>query len=403
MKTGRKPAVHRGVAKASAKSDLPRRESRAKPAFTSEAGDHFRALFENARDVIFILAGDGRITSLNRSFETFTGWSREKWLGHSFEELIVKGDRSNAREQFNRVLEGESPRSIRLRVKSLAGKIMVVEINMSPQIEHGEVVGALGIARDMTHEQRMQDALRANEEGLQAIFNNVPVSIWVEDFSGVKKAIDKLQLEGVKDIRKYLEENPSFVRKAARMVKVLDVNKDAIRLFGARKKDQLLGHLDHYLSPKALNAFKDELIAIGEGKTHFEGEMEDESLQGTPLYLWRTIVFPQTTGGFDRVLVCLTDLTEHKQTETALRESDTRLLKVLEASPIPINVNSLEDGVILYANSALEKLMEIPLDEIIGAKVADYYADPKERSRLLTEITRKGSLRDREMSLRKPD
>ncbi len=52
--------------------------------------ERYRMLIDTARDVIFALATDGVFTSLNPSFETFTGWSRAEWLGRSFEGLIAE-------------------------------------------------------------------------------------------------------------------------------------------------------------------------------------------------------------------------------------------------------------------------------------------------------------------------
>ena len=107
--------------------------------------------------------------------------------------------------------------------------------------------------------------------------------------------------------------------------------------------------------------------------------------------------------GVQAIVVNYRDITERKQAEKALLESESRLLTVLEATPIPITLTSLEDGIVLYANSALEDLLGVSISEIIGQRAANYYADPADRSQVLAELKRLGSLRDYEVRVRRRD
>jgi PAS domain S-box-containing protein len=149
-----------------------------------EREERHRALVDAARYVIFTLAPDGTFTSLNPSFETFTGWTRAEWLGHSFEELIAEEDRPSALDQFTRVLHGETLRAVRLRVQTRAGERLIVELNLSSQIKDSRTIGLLGIARDMTEEQHVADALAASERRFRALVENSLDSIAVLDAQG---------------------------------------------------------------------------------------------------------------------------------------------------------------------------------------------------------------------------
>ena len=99
----------------------------------------------------------------------------------------------------------------------------------------------------------------------------------------------------------------------------------------------------------------------------------------------------------------VTDITKSKRAEAALRDSEARLHTVVEASPLPLTINSTEEGIILYGNSALSKIMGVPLSEIVGQRAADCYADVHERSLVLAEFKQRGSLHDYEVRLRRPD
>ncbi|HUG33580.1 MAG TPA: GAF domain-containing protein, partial [Anaerolineales bacterium] len=171
----------------------------------------------------------------------------------------------------------------------------------------------------------------------------------------------------------------------------------------ADSKDELLGSLDKIVAPDMLQEFCEELIAIAEGRTFFEGEISDRTLKGKPLQLWRTIVFPREDSKFNSILVALTDKTERRQVEKQLRESEARLLTVLEASPIPITLNTQDDGIVLYGNTALADFLGVPLAAIIGQKATAFYFDPEDRGRAIEEINRTGSIHDFEVRLKRPD
>jgi|SRR5688572_9028469 len=141
-------------------------------AILRESEQRYRALFDAARDVIFTLSVDGRFTSLSPSFEVFTGWKREEWLGRSFEGLVAETDVLRVRDQFNQILHGEILRSMRLQVHHRSGKLMVIELNLSAQKVNDRAVGVLGIARDMTEEQHAEDALKASEKYFRALIEN---------------------------------------------------------------------------------------------------------------------------------------------------------------------------------------------------------------------------------------
>ena len=54
-------------------------------------------------------------------------------------------------------------------------------------------------------------ALRDGEARYRAIFEQLPISIWVEDWSGVKTMIDRLVRRGQKNWRRYFERRPDQV------------------------------------------------------------------------------------------------------------------------------------------------------------------------------------------------
>ena len=68
----------------------------------------------------------------------------------------------------------------------------------------------------------------------QTLFQLAPVSLWLEDFSAVRQAFDRLRADGVTDLRAHLRANPAEVARCSALIRVLDVNRRTLELFRAR-------------------------------------------------------------------------------------------------------------------------------------------------------------------------
>ncbi len=165
------------------------------------------------------------------------------------------------------------------------------------------------------------------EQRYRELFEESPISLWEQDYSGVKEYLDQLRDEGVADIHAYLENNPDAFIKCARLVKVVDVNTRTLELYGAGSKQELYDNLGRTVPGEAHAFFLDQLAAIAEGSTVFEGETVNLNLRGERLHIsvkWN--LFPGV--GYHRVLVALVDITERVAAEERLKERE-RLYRML--------------------------------------------------------------------------
>lgn len=122
--------------------------------------EKYRTLFTLAPDVVYSIDQQGRFDSLSPSFEIITDYKTDEWIGRPFLEIVHPDDRKKAIEIFQSRLAGESS-SYELRILGKNGRIIPIESRSRPRTEGGEVVGSIGIARDITERKRAEENLRA--------------------------------------------------------------------------------------------------------------------------------------------------------------------------------------------------------------------------------------------------
>jgi len=205
--------------------------------------------------------------------------------------------------------------------------------------------------------------LSESEKRYRHIFESSGVSIFEEDFSRVKAAIDDLRSTGVRDFRAYFAAHPQFVRDAITMVKIVDVNTASVRMFAAKTKDQLLASLDRIFVAETHGTFVEELVAIGEGRTFVGSETVLQTLNSERLTALFTVTFPQPTVRFDSVLVTIMDITERKQAEYLTGQ-------VFESSPDRVSIIG-RDFRYQRVNPVFERYWGVPAEKAVGMRVPD--------------------------------
>jgi len=87
----------------------------------------------------------------------------------------------------------------------------------------------------------------------------------------------------------------------------------------------------------------------------------------------------------------------------AVRESEQQFRAIASATPVPVLVSRLSDGLILYANAQLASLLNIPLEELIGRGTPDFYFNPGDRPKVLDALAKDGHLQNYELHCKKSD
>lgn len=326
-------------------------------------------LLDVAHEGIFVRDRNDVITFWNRGAEELYGWTREEAVGKVSHQLLQTAFPAPLEELTGIVLrsgrwEGE------LIHRHRDGTPVVVASRWSRQQDQsGRTVGTLETNNDISERKQADAKLQQSEQRFRNIFETTGVSIWEEDFSQVKTAIDAIMAEGVGDFHNYLAEHPEFVQQALAIVKVVDVNDATLKLFGARTKAELLGSVDKIFLPETQEAFAGELIAIAAGQSSFESETVLRTLNGNKLDVLFTMTFPLESGKFDSVLVSLVDITARKQAQETLQRTQAELAHVSRlttlgelAASIAHEVNQPLAAVVANADAGLHWLARQPPD-----------------------------------------
>lgn len=97
------------------------------------------------------------------------------------------------------------------------------------------------------------------------------------------------------------------------------------------------------------------------------------------------------------------DISERERIAAQLRASEKRFRVLAEASPIPVVITETGTGEMLYVNPRMAELLRISESELIGRHTTEFYDNPADRASLLESMKREGTVRDREIRLKRAD
>jgi diguanylate cyclase (GGDEF)-like protein len=172
---------------------------------------------------------------------------------------------------------------------------------------------------DVTERENARRALVGSESHARGLFEHSPVSLWAEDFSGVKKLIDEIRAQGITDLRVFTDVHEEFVQRCISEIRIIDINQHTLDLFGAPDKATLLRNVALIMRDEMEPCFREQLIDLWDGKLFQQREVVNYALDGTKLnLLLQFSVFPDREHDWSLVQVALTDITARKKAEAYL-------------------------------------------------------------------------------------
>lgn len=136
-----------------------------------------RSVIESIKDGIYTLDREGKFTFVNQFIVESSGYPTEAFLGRSYLDFIRPEDRKRVNANFEATLSGYPPQPYELIYVTASGDEMSVEVNSAPLVSSGEIIGVLGISRNVQKRRQAELALRESEENYRTLVKELPHSV----------------------------------------------------------------------------------------------------------------------------------------------------------------------------------------------------------------------------------
>jgi PAS domain S-box-containing protein len=323
----------------------------------------YRTLVETIPHGIKEIDTTGIITYGNSAFHKMLGYAPGELLDQQLWNLISESERLTLPEYVARWVQEPSPPTPYLgKIWTKDGHLLDIQVDWNyKRDEQGQVIGLISVITDITERKQAEEALRETQHLIQQIADTTPNLLYIYD-----------RLE---DCHIY-------------------ANRQTEEFFGCRQTElrakgcQFFTEVFHPDDLNKLAQFKERLASAKDDEVV---EIEYRLKNAHNQWRWmsnRGVVFTRTAEGLpQQILGTAIDITERKLTEEALRVSEQRLRKALEAAHMGIwDWNILTGEITWYAN--FERLFGVAPGSLNGITYLDFIArmHPDDRDRVLQKV-----------------
>ncbi|MFD0678880.1 MULTISPECIES: PAS domain S-box protein [unclassified Paenibacillus] len=291
---------------------------------------------QHTTDGIVIVDRQGLVIHVNEAFEKLHGWMLEELIGKIM-PMVPDFLMEEAKQIHAKVSSGQMVCDFETYKLRKDGSIFPVSVTVSALKDSaGNIIGFVGVERDITQRKMIEQNLRQAQEELATAIR---------------------EQQGL--IFKYKKINNQYILTLC--------DGELLYRFGLRPEQVIGKELWDILGGSGSeNLFAHYQRAINE----MENVNYEASFNGiTYISSLRPII---QDGVVVEVIGSCVDITERKQTEIALQESEERFRQLVELSPAPIIVYG-EDCSILFVNGAAVSLLAATdANELIGKSVEQF-------------------------------
>jgi PAS domain S-box-containing protein len=351
--------------------DAPALAPRAEAEATEEKFSNF---FRNS-SVPFSISrlADGLFLEVNEAFARMFGWSREEVLGKTAIDIGMTPDAATRAKTIRAVAAGAPFEESLLEVPTKGGGAVSALVSMT-RLQWGGQACIASIFSDLTARKKAEARLRESEERL------------------------RLLVEGTRDYAIFMLDPQGMVATW---------NEGARRIKGYTEAEAVGTHFSRFYPPEDVAAGKPERelrIATETGLYQEEGIRVRKD--GTRF--WANVTITPLRGqdgrlrGFSKVTQ---DITQRKEVERSLRESEAKFSAFFHNSLLPFAITLLADGTYLEANDAFTRTLGWTREELLGRRPHELgiVADPATRAEAVKGVAAEGHVPARAVQLKAKD
>ena len=351
-----------------------------------ESEERLRVITDAVPVLIAHLDLDRRYSFVNKTYEDWFGIPREEIVGRHMRDLLGEPAYQAASKHIDaafssKVVTYENPAPY----TNAGGRR--VQVTGVPHFDaNGGQLGVYSVVTDITARVEAERALEESEARYRGLFNNSPVSIWVEDWSGVKAGIEALPARARRNLRRHFERNAGFATRLAKTISLKDVNDVGLEWFYEGSRETMYAIHNpaevYATDPTWREAFIDIACGLMRGDPRIMHECWctrylDSGETKVPVYVRAsTTLAPESRDTWSDVLQSIEDITDRKIAEDAvLKARDLLEVRVEERT---LELTALNEQLVAEieerrrANEALGKSEALLLKAQRLAKV-DYW------------------------------
>ena len=153
--------------------------------------EKFRALTEQANDVIYLMDTDGRIIHINPRVARY-GYTPEELISNDLSRVVAEEDVATVLGDLEKAIASGKPRFTVFRVRNGSGDTFWFEDSGAPVFDRdGKTIGVAGILRDITDRKRIEQRLVESERAYRSILDNMRDVFYRTDRDGVFVAVSR--------------------------------------------------------------------------------------------------------------------------------------------------------------------------------------------------------------------
>jgi PAS domain S-box-containing protein len=196
------------------------------------------------------------------------------------------------------------------------------------------------------------------------------------------------------------ENNLAAVYVSTPTGKLLNCNAAFLRMYGFQSKEEALAQQTTFLYPQSSER-EQFLNDLGQQGQILNYECTQRRQDGSVFWILERAVMVTDTDGEEFIEGTAIDITERKQSEIALKQSEERFATIFRQSPVGCAILSL-DGVFLNVNDQLLRMLALPAEKVIGRTAVElgFWKSAAERDAFYQRLRAEGSIQNLEMKFK---